>query len=156
MGTTIILGYIFNGKIFIGHVGDSRAYLIRNEEIHQITEDHSYVNELLKLAKFQKRKEKKSISVIIPNYNYERFSRKIPYPNLKIRKMTTRWGVCNVISHNITLNLELMKRDISYLDYVIIHELCHFYEANHSARFWKHVSKYYPKYKEARKELREV
>ncbi len=50
MGTTMILGYIFNGKIFIGHVGDSRAYLIRNEEIHQITEDHSYVNELLKLG----------------------------------------------------------------------------------------------------------
>lgn len=50
MGTTITLGYIFDDKIFIGHVGDSRAYLIRDKEIHQITEDHSYVNELLKLG----------------------------------------------------------------------------------------------------------
>lgn len=50
MGTTMTLGYIFNGKVFIGHVGDSRAYLIRDKEINQITEDHSYVNELLKLG----------------------------------------------------------------------------------------------------------
>ncbi len=50
MGTTITLGYIFDKKIFIGHVGDSRAYLIRGKEIYQITEDHSYVNELLKLG----------------------------------------------------------------------------------------------------------
>lgn len=50
MGTTITLGYIFGGNIFIGHVGDSRAYLIREKEISQITEDHSYVNELLKLG----------------------------------------------------------------------------------------------------------
>lgn len=50
MGTTITLGYIFSNKIFIGHVGDSRAYLIRDNKINQITEDHSYVNELLKLG----------------------------------------------------------------------------------------------------------
>lgn len=50
MGTTITLAYIFEDKFFIGHVGDSRAYLIRGEEITQITEDHSYVNELLKLG----------------------------------------------------------------------------------------------------------
>lgn len=43
---------------------------------------------------------------------------------------------------------------IILLDYVIIHELCHFYEANHSSRFWDHVSEYYPKYKEARRRLR--
>lgn len=48
MGTTITMGYIFKDKIFIGHVGDSRGYLIRDKDIYQITEDHSYVNELLK------------------------------------------------------------------------------------------------------------
>ena len=78
----------------------------------------------------------------------------IPPFDLKIRKMSTRWGVNNYSSHTITLNSELLKREIDLLDYVIIHELCHFYEPNHSSRFWDHVSEYYPKYKEARKRLR--
>lgn len=78
----------------------------------------------------------------------------IPEFTLKVRNMKTRWGVCNRKNNTVTLNSELLKKDIDLLDYVIIHELCHFYEANHSARFWTHVSKYYPKYKEARKRLR--
>ena len=68
--------------------------------------------------------------------------------------MTSRWGVNNVKKHIITLNSELIKKDISLIDYVIIHELCHFYEGNHSERFWHQVSLRYPNYKEARKRLR--
>lgn len=79
----------------------------------------------------------------------------IPKFTLKIRFMKTRWGVNNQPSHTITLNSELLKKDLDLLDYVIIHELCHFYEANHSSKFWNHVESYYPKYKEARKRLRE-
>lgn len=48
MGTTVTLAYIFDGKIYIGHVGDSRAYYICDTNIKQITEDHSLVNELIK------------------------------------------------------------------------------------------------------------
>ena len=68
--------------------------------------------------------------------------------------MKTRWGVNNNGSHTITLNSELIKKDLDLIDYVIIHELCHFYEPNHSSNFWRHVEEYYPKYKEARKRLR--
>ncbi len=78
----------------------------------------------------------------------------IPKFTLKFRVMKTRWGVNNLGSHTITLNTELLKKDIDLLDYVIIHELCHFYEPNHSPRFWEHVKKYYPNYKDARKRLR--
>lgn len=58
MGTTITLAYIFNNKIFIGHVGDSRAYLIRKNKIFQITEDHSFVNELIKTGSISKEEAK--------------------------------------------------------------------------------------------------
>ncbi len=78
----------------------------------------------------------------------------IPSFTLKFRTMKTRWGVNNRGNNTITLNTELLKKEIDLLDYVIIHELCHFYEPNHSAQFWNHVEKYYPKYKEARKRLR--
>lgn len=78
----------------------------------------------------------------------------IPKFSLKIRNMKTRWGVNNRGNNTITLNSELLKKEIDLLDYVIIHELCHFYEPNHSKRFWNHVEEYYPKYKDARKRLR--
>lgn len=78
----------------------------------------------------------------------------IPKFSLKIRNMKTRWGVNNVTKKIITLNSELLKKDVSLIDYVIVHELCHFYEANHSARFWYQVGLRYPEYKRARKYLR--
>lgn len=58
MGTTVTMAYIFKDKICLGHVGDSRAYLIRNKEISQITEDHSYVNQLLKMGSITKKEAK--------------------------------------------------------------------------------------------------
>ena len=79
----------------------------------------------------------------------------IPFFTLKIRYMKTRWGVNNLSRHTITLNSELLKKDLDLIDYVIIHELCHFYEANHSPRFWEKVALYYPDYKGARKRLRD-
>lgn len=88
------------------------------------------------------------------NIWYNRFEENIPFPNLKIRKMKTRWGVCNTKNHNVTLNYYLYKYDLECLDYVIVHELSHFLEGNHSSKFWLVVSKYYPNYKETRKKLR--
>ena len=90
------------------------------------------------------------------NYWYSIFEEKIPVPNLKIRKMASRWGVCNIKNHNVTLNLELSKYNIRCLDYVIVHELSHFIYHNHSKSFWNLVSKYYPNYKKIRKELKEA
>ena len=85
---------------------------------------------------------------------YERFEEDIPDPNLKIRKMKTRWGVCNTRNHNVTLNFELFRYDMECLDYVIVHELSHFVVQNHSKDFWRVVEKYCPNYKEIRKKLR--
>lgn len=85
---------------------------------------------------------------------YEKFQEPIPNPNLKIRKMKTRWGVCNTKNHNVTLNYELYRYDIDCLEYVIIHELSHFLEPNHSKNFWRIVEKYCPNYKEIKNKLK--
>ncbi len=54
MGTTISLCFIYKSHIFIGHVGDSRIYKIKDNKIEQLTEDHSLVNELIKKGKITK------------------------------------------------------------------------------------------------------
>lgn len=48
MGTTLITAVIFNKKLYIGHVGDSRVYIIRDEMMERITTDHSYIEELIR------------------------------------------------------------------------------------------------------------
>ena len=80
----------------------------------------------------------------------------IPEFSLRLRKMKTRWGVCNRKLKVITLNSELIKRTKEELDYVIVHELCHFYEGNHSSRFWAHVERHFPNYKQIRKLMKEA
>lgn len=86
---------------------------------------------------------------------YDVFEENIPYPILKIRNMKTRWGVNNKKDNSITLNLELIKKDQEYLNYVIVHELSHFVHFDHSKAFWNTVEKYCPDYKRVRKELKE-
>lgn len=120
----------------------------------EIYDDKIYVKSIDYLNKWYK-KEMKKIYIERLDYNYNLFTENIPYPNLKIRKMTTRWGVCNKKTIAVTLNSELLKYSIDKLDYVIIHELSHFLYFNHSSNFWKQVEKYCPNYKKIRKELKE-
>ena len=87
------------------------------------------------------------------DYIYNLFEENIPYPKLKIRKMKTRWGVCNK-NNSITLNSELIRYSYDQIDYVIIHELSHFIHFDHSKDFWNLVSKYCKNYKEIRKSLK--
>lgn len=85
---------------------------------------------------------------------YNNFTKDIPYPKLVIRKMTTRWGVCNKNLQKVTLNYNLIHMDRKYLDYVIVHELSHFIHFDHSKDFWKLVEENEPNYKKIRKEMR--
>ncbi len=77
----------------------------------------------------------------------------LPDFTLKIRKMTSKWGVCNKKSMTVTLNTYLVFKKPYLIDYVIIHELCHFKYMDHSQNFWNYVASFYPYYKEARREL---
>lgn len=98
-------------------------------------------------------KQANSIFLEELNKMYNIFPVNIPYPSLTIRKMKTRWGVCNTKTKRVTLNLELIKKDLKYLDYVIVHELAHLVYPNHQHEFWSLVGQVIPNYKALRKEL---
>ncbi len=100
-------------------------------------------------------KEAKEVFLEHLNNIYNSFPLPIPYPSLTIRSMKTRWGVCNVKTKRVTLNLELIKKDTKYLDYVIAHELSHLVYPNHGKEFWALVIKVIPNYKVLRKEMRD-
>ena len=62
-----------------------------------------------------------------------------------IREQRTKWGSCSG-QGNLNFNWKLIMAPPEALDYVVIHELCHLYEFNHSPRFWERVSRYMPEY----------
>ena len=120
---------------------------------YEFSDNKLYVKDISKLDKYLKSFTETIFKERLDKI-YSTFE-SVPYPKLKIRRMTTRWGVCNKKDKSITLNSELIKMDLKYLDYVIVHELSHFIYFDHSKNFWATVSNYCPKYKELRKEMRE-
>ncbi len=76
----------------------------------------------------------------------------VNYRSFSLSSARQRWGSCS-ISGNIRLNWRLIYFSPSLIDYVIVHELAHLREMNHSKRFWEIVSQAYPDYRAARKAL---
>ena len=73
----------------------------------------------------------------------------------RIKKMKTRWGTCNIEAKRIWINYELVKYPIECLEHIIVHELTHLLETNHTPRFYTLLGKYYPNYKENDKLIKE-
>ena len=78
----------------------------------------------------------------------------VTYGRITIRSQKTRWGSCNT-KGDLSFNCLLMKTPEHIRNYVIVHELCHRLEMNHSRAFWAHVASIIPDYKECRRWLRD-
>ena len=76
----------------------------------------------------------------------------IPFPQLSIRLMKTKWGSCTS-KGRVTLNLKLIQAPLPLIRYVILHELCHLKELNHSPRFWQLLERVLPNWQALRAEL---
>lgn len=76
----------------------------------------------------------------------------IPFPELKVRKMKSRWGSCHTRG-TIILNLKLIQTPETLIDYVILHELAHFKEPNHSKAYYRVLEALLPNWKEQRQRL---
>ena len=73
-------------------------------------------------------------------------------PTIKVRDMSSRWGVCAISKRQITFALQLYNKPSAAQIYVVVHEYCHFLVPNHSRAFWAEVEKLLPDWK-ARREL---
>ena len=70
-----------------------------------------------------------------------------------IKKMKTKWGTCNIAARRIWLNLELAKKPIQCLEYILVHELLHLIERHHNDRFRGLMDQHLPQWQARRDEL---
>jgi predicted metal-dependent hydrolase len=70
--------------------------------------------------------------------------------SLGIKKMKTKWGSCNIQAKRIWLNLELAKKPIECMEFILVHELVHLHERHHNERFRSLMNKHMPNWKERR------
>ena len=82
--------------------------------------------------------------------------RGIKYPEIKFRKMVSRWGSCHFQKGILTFNTNLMYAPTECIEYVVWHEFTHFLQPNHSSKFYDELAKVYPNWKECRKKLKEI
>ena len=78
----------------------------------------------------------------------------VTYNQISIRAQHTRWGSCSS-KGNLNFNCLLALVPMEVLDYVVVHELCHRKELNHSDRFWNEIAKILPDYKVRKKWLKD-
>ncbi len=79
------------------------------------------------------------------NYNFQ-------YQRISVRNQKTRWGSCSA-KGNLNFNYRILFLPDRLVDYIIVHELCHLQEMNHSQRFWNLVATVIPEYKEVKQSM---
>ena len=73
---------------------------------------------------------------------------------VRIRRMTSRWGSCSPAKGNISINLELVHLPPEALEYIVVHEFMHFFEQSHNERFYRLMDRNLPGWKSIRRMLR--
>jgi predicted metal-dependent hydrolase len=71
----------------------------------------------------------------------------------RVKKMKTKWGSCNAQARRIWLNLELVKKPVGCVEYILVHEMIHFFERHHNERFRELIDRYMPDWRTRRDQL---
>lgn len=80
----------------------------------------------------------------------------VPFPEIKVRSMTSRWGSCKPSDRRVTFAWQLVRAPLPCVEYVVWHELVHFLHPNHSPAFYGCLEQFVPDWKARRKELNSV
>ena len=147
---------LFRGIEYIIRIIESKTYFIKLAEneieigLKNIEERDKAASMLEKwyksIAESVFRKKIEEILIRFKNYNF------VP-TELSVRMLKRRWGSCTS-KGKITISSELVKLDDIYLEYVILHELCHLRHHNHGKEFYKLLSEVFPEWKQRRNELK--
>jgi predicted metal-dependent hydrolase len=114
---------------------------------------HKKHNKLPRLSERDYKEHKaRARQIITARVDYFGTELGLEYNRIAIRNQSTRWGSCSS-KNNLNFNYKLVFLPDELRDYVIVHELCHLREMNHSSRFWALVEDILPDYRTSKREL---
>ncbi len=130
--------------------------ILEENTLYILLKEDTAENRKTHFEKFLKRTGKKVFEEILDQH-YPAFQKKIKTkPHITVRQMITKWGSANPAKNKITMNTALLFAPKDLIEYVLLHELCHFYHLDHSRAFYKKLAESVPDYKEKRKRLKET
>lgn len=150
------------------HYFEGRRYLLNviyhNEKPKVEIKDKTHIDLYVREGSDKEKREK-----VLTEWYRERLKENIPpliekwtkkigveLKDWQVKKMRTKWGTCSVEDKRIWLNLELAKKPIHCLNYIVVHELVHFIERHHNNRYISLMDKYLPNWRVYRDELNEM
>ena len=144
--------YIFGKELTLEvRLGDKNKITISNDKLYLSVKDKYQDREQIVTRELRKVVYNKCLEFL---NKYEKLMN-VHVEQLRIKKMKTRWGTCNIEAKRIWINYELVKYPIECLEHTIVHELTHLLETNHTPRFYTLLGKYYPNYRENDKLIKE-
>ena len=146
-GRYLKLKVLEGGKVGTQLIDDYLMTTVRSSEIRELRKSRvkTYIDKLY-MNEVYKKLEEKVIS-------YSEIIRVSPR-EMKVRNYKARWGSCDK-KGRLTFNFHLIKAPHAIVDYVVIHELCHIIQPNHSKLFWDEVKKFDSSFKNQKKWLKE-
>lgn len=146
--------HYFLGKSYSLTVHQSTSFMniiIDKESMHCfIKPNTTLIEKQILLQNWYKQQMKEQLPTLIAKWE--------PIINVKIsawgiRVMKTRWGSCNTSKGRISLNLNLIKKPLACLEYVLVHEMVHLLEASHNKRFYAFMDQFLPHWRDTQKQL---
>ena len=144
--------YIFGKELTLEiRLGDKNKVTLSNDKLYLSVKDKYQDREQIVTRELRKVVYNKCLEFL---NKYEKLMN-VHVEQLRIKKMKTRWGTCNIEAKRIWINYELVKYPVECLEHTIVHELTHLLETNHTPRFYTLLGKYYPNYRENDKLIKE-
>lgn len=145
--------HIIFGKEFVLEVklGNKNVVRLSDDKIILVIKDKDQDREQIVISYLRKVLYNKALEFI---NKYEKIMG-VHAEQLRIKKMKTRWGTCNIEAKRIWINYELIKYPIECLEHIVVHELTHLLETNHTPRFYALLGNYYPNFRENDKLIKE-
>ena len=144
--------YVFGKELTLEvRLGDKNKVTLSNDKLYLSVKDKYQDREQIVTRELRKVVYNKCLEFL---NKYEKLMN-VYVEQLRIKKMKTRWGTCNIEAKRIWINYELVKYPVECLEHTIVHELTHLLETNHTPRFYTLLGKYYPNYRENDKLIKE-
>lgn len=131
-------------EIVTGKIG----WIIRKLDVYKNLEPHR-----LPTREEYIRTREEALALVRSRIEHFNASYRYTFQNISIRNQRTRWGSCSRRG-NLQFNYRIIHLPSELIDYIVVHELCHLAELNHSSRFWKLVEREISRHTELRRQLK--